>query len=144
MYSLLDPLDCQCSLEHIYKIASLDYNLKAVAKRLIGPQQALNIIDQEELSEQDKRDEVFEMWLKVKGSNATYKELVALFQALKCTETAKAVRMLVTSNAQSDGNELMKRALPLLGCFNYVGMVYIWHRFTLTTTTPSFISSPFI
>ena len=119
MYSLLDPLDCQCSLEHIYKIASLDYNLKAVAKRLIGPQQAHDIIDQEELSEQDKRDEVFEQWLKVKGSEATYKELVALFETLKFTEAAKAVRMMVTSNAQSDGNEFMQRALPLLQLCGY-------------------------
>ena len=128
MYSLLDPLDCQCSHEHIYNIASLDYNLKAVAKRLIGPQQAHDIIDQEELSEQDKRDEVFEMWLKVKGPNATYKELVALFETLKCTETAKAVRMLVKSNAQSDGNELMQCALPLLGCFSFVhAWIYLAH-----------------
>ena len=105
MYSLLDPLECQCSYDHIFKIASLDFNLKAVAKRLIGPQRARDIIDQEELSDQDKRDEVFEMWLKEKGPNSTYKKLVGLFEALKCTEIAKAVRMLVTSNAQSDGNE---------------------------------------
>ena len=135
MYSLLDPLDCQCSHEHIYKIASLDYNLKAVAKRLIGPQQAHDIIDQEELSEQDKRDEVFEQWLKVKGSKATYKELVALFETLKCTEAAKAVRMLVTSNAQSDGNEKCNTQ------YRYYRMLHIWHRFTLTTTAPF---SPFL
>ena len=105
MSSLLDPLDCQCSDEHIYKIASLDFNLKAVAKRLVGPQLAKDIMDKVELTDQDKRDEVLEMWLKVKGPNATYKELVDLFETLKCKETANAIRMLVVSNAQSDGNE---------------------------------------
>ena len=105
MSSLLDPLDCQCSDEHIYKIASLDFNLIVVAKRLIGPKLAKDIFDKVELSDQEKRDEVFETWLKVKGPNATYKELVNLFETLKCAETANAVRMLVVSNAQSDGNE---------------------------------------
>ena len=76
---LLGFLDCQCSHHHIYKIATMSFNcfnLKAVAKRLVGPQLAQKIIGQKELSEQDKRDEVLEKWLEVKGSSATYRELV--------------------------------------------------------------------
>ena len=78
--------------------------MKALAKRLIGPQLAQEIIGQKEISEQEKRDEVFEKWLEVKGPNATYKEVVSQFEALQCTEAAAAVRLLVSSNAQSTAN----------------------------------------
>ena len=92
-----------CSHDHIYKIASFQsFNLKAVARRLIGPQLTKDIIGNEELSEQDKRDEVFEKWLEMKGPKATYRELLNIFEGLQHMEAAEAVRKLTTSYAQSD------------------------------------------
>ena len=73
-----------------------------VAKRLIGPQLTKDIIGKEGLREQNKRDEVFEKWLEMKGPKATYRELVNIFEKLKDIEAAEAVRKLATSYAQSD------------------------------------------
>ena len=89
----------------MYEIASFEsFNLKAVARRLIGPLPTKDIIGNEELSEQDKRDEVFEKWLEMKGPKATYRELVNIFLKLKNIEAAEAVRKLTTSHAQSDSS----------------------------------------
>ena len=74
----------------------------AVARRLIGPQLTKDIIGKEGLSEQDKRDEVFEKWLEMKGPMATYRELVNVFEKLQDIEAAEAIRKLTTSYAQSD------------------------------------------
>ena len=73
-----------------------------VARRLIGPQLTKDIIGKEGLREQNKRDEVFEKWLEMKGPKATYRELVNIFEKLKDIEAAEAVRKLAASYAQSD------------------------------------------
>ena len=87
----------------MYEIASFkSFNLKAVARRLIGPQLTKDIIGNEELSEQDRRDEVFEKWLEMKGPKATYRELANVFEKLQDIEAAQAVRKLTISYAQSD------------------------------------------
>ena len=92
----------QCSEDHMYKIASFkSFNLKEVAKRLIGRQLSQVIIGKEGLSEQDKRDEVFEKWLEMKGPKATYRELVSIFEGLQNIEAVEAVRKLTASYAQT-------------------------------------------
>ena len=103
MYAPLDPLDLLCSHEHLYEIASFQcFDLRAVARRLIGTQLTKDIIGNEGLSEQNKRDEVFEKWLEMKGPKATYRELVNIFEKLQHMEAALGVRKLATSYAQSD------------------------------------------
>ena len=100
----------------MYEIAAFkSFNLKAVARRLIGPQLTKDIIGNEELREQDRRDEVFEKWLEMKGPKATYRELVNVFEKLQDIEAAQAVRKLTTSYAQSDST----------GKYNYM-CKYCW------------------
>ena len=86
----------QCCEEHLYKIATLVFDWKAIGKRLIGSQ-AIRDIDREEDSEQNKRDRMLDSWLERKGSTATYRVLVDTLKDIRNTKAAEAVQKLASS-----------------------------------------------
>ena len=85
----------------MYEISTFRFDWDVVCRRLVGPQ-FVSEIQQEGSSEQNKKDRVLEKWLEVKGSNATYRELINVFEKLKCHEAAHAVRGLVTPSDESE------------------------------------------
>lgn len=66
-----------------------------VGKRLIGPQ-VIKEIDHEEHSEQNKRDRMFEKWLEMKGSEATYRVLIEVLKEIQNAQAAEAVQKLAS------------------------------------------------
>ena len=90
-----DPLDSQCSFEHMNTVASkCNFDWKVVGRRLVG-EQAIVDIDQEEQSEQRKRDRMFQKWLEMEGSKATYKVLIDIIINVQIHQAAEAVKALV-------------------------------------------------
>ena len=69
---------------------------------LLGPQAAQTIkdIDREEQSEQQKRDRMLQMWLEMKGSDATYKVLSDVFEEVGNHQAAEVVKELVPPIAE--------------------------------------------
>ena len=60
--------------------------------------QATEDIDREEQgSEQRKKDKLFHRWLERKGSKATYKELIGVFEGIQNNQAAEAVTALIVS-----------------------------------------------
>ena len=102
LLSSLDPLDLQCSEEHIYEISTLSIEWKMLGKRLIGLQTTEDI-DREEHSEQNKRDKMLEKWLEMKGSKATYRVLIEALQRIKNVQAAEAVQKLASSLMAIEG-----------------------------------------
>ena len=94
MLSWLDPLDMECSKEHIYIIAKFNFDWRTVGRRLIAAK-TINDIDREEHSEQDKRDRMLERWLEIKGPEATYRRLITVFKDVENNQVAEEVRKLV-------------------------------------------------
>ena len=96
----LDPLDSQCSVEHMNKVAlSFNFDWKVVGRRLVG-EQAIEDIDREEQGEQRKRDKMFLKWLEQEGTKATYRVLIGVFEEVNYHQTAEAVRSLVPPIAE--------------------------------------------
>ena len=90
------PLDSQCSVEHMNTVAAkCNFDWRAVGIRLIGSQ-AIEDINREEQGEQRKRDKVFQKWLEMEGSKATYRTLICVFDDIKNHQAAEAVKALVT------------------------------------------------
>ena len=94
MLSWLDPLDMQCSKEHIYIIATFNFEWKTVGRRLITAQ-TIKDIDREGHSEQEKRDKMLERWLQSNGSGATYRVLINALSDVRNNQAAEEVRKLV-------------------------------------------------
>ena len=94
--SSLDPLDVQCSEDHIHEISKFSMNWKMLGKRLIGVQTTEDI-DREEHIEQNKRDKMLEKWLEMNGSKATYKALINALQRIENVKAAEAVQRLALS-----------------------------------------------
>ena len=107
----------QCSEEHLYKIATFNFDWKMVGKRLIGLQ-AIRDIDREEHSEQNKRDKMLEKWLEIDGSKATYRVLIEVLKDVQNTQAAEDVQKLASSIVIEG-----RRDVTLLVCLAY----YIWN-----------------
>ena len=98
-----DPLDLQCSDEHMNKVAATcDFDWKVVGRRLVG-EQAIVDIDREEQGEQRKRDKMFQKWREQEGSKATYRVLIGVFEEVKNHRAAEAVKTLVVPIASAEG-----------------------------------------
>ena len=67
---------------------------KVVGRRLVG-EQAIVDIDRDEQGEQRKRDRMFQKWLEMEGSKATYRVLISVFEEVKNFQAAEAVKALV-------------------------------------------------
>ena len=67
-----------------------------MVKRLIGIQ-AINDINIEEQSEQNKRDKMLEKWLEIKGSKATFRALIEAFNDIDNIRAAEEVQKLASS-----------------------------------------------
>eukprot|EP00731_Ephydatia_muelleri_P002792 Em0001g2792a len=97
-----DPLDSQCDDEHLLKVsATVSFNWKVIGRRLVGIKNVQDIDREEEQCEQEKRDEMFEKWIEMKGSKATYRVLIDVFEEVKNPLAAHAVREIVSRNATS-------------------------------------------
>eukprot|EP00731_Ephydatia_muelleri_P037955 Em0610g2a len=97
-----DPLDSQCDDEHLLKVsATVSFNWKLIGRRLVGIKTVQDIDRKEEQCEQEKRDEMFEKWIEMKGSKATYRVLIDVFEEVKNPLAAHAVREIVSRNATS-------------------------------------------
>ena len=100
--SVPDPLDSQCDDEHLLKVsATVSFNWKVIGRRLVGIKNVQDIDREEEQCEQEKRDEMFEKWKEMKGSKATYRVLIDVFEEVKNPLAAHAVREIVSRNATS-------------------------------------------
>ena len=80
-------------------MAMTDFDWRVVGRRLVG-EQAVVDIDREEQSEQRKRDKMFQKWLEMKGSMATYRVLIGVFEEVKNLQAAEAVKALVSLIAE--------------------------------------------
>ena len=65
-----------------------------VGKRLLGAKY-VDDIDVEEEFEQRKRDRVLEKWSEIKGPQATYEAILAIFEKLSNHQAAESVKALV-------------------------------------------------
>ncbi|KAL5477471.1 hypothetical protein EMCRGX_G024272 [Ephydatia muelleri] len=91
-----DPLDSQCDEEHLLKIsAAVTFNWKVIGRRLVGIK-AVQDIDREDQCKQEKRDQMLEKWIELKGSEATYRGLIEVFEEVKDYHAADAVKELVS------------------------------------------------
>ena len=63
-------------------------------------EQAIVDIDREEQGEQRKRDKMFQRWLEMKGSKATYRVLIGVFEEINNHQAAEAVKALVPPMAE--------------------------------------------
>ena len=96
----LDPLESQCSVEHINTvIETCCFDWKVVGTRLVG-EQTIEDIDREEQDEQRKRAEMFQIWVLMEGTKATYRVLIDVFEDIKNYQAAEAVRSLVPHRAE--------------------------------------------
>ena len=95
----------------MYKIATFSFDWKTVGKRLIGSQ-TVEDIDREERSEQNKRDKMFEMWLKMKGSEATYRVLFCVLKDVQNTLVAEEVQKLASSLCIAGRRDVTKLVCP--------------------------------
>ena len=94
--SVIDPLDSQCDEEHLLKIsAAVTFNWKVIGRRLVGIK-AVQDIDREDQCKQEKRDQMLEKWIELKGSEATYRGLIEVFEEVKDYHAADAVKELVS------------------------------------------------
>ena len=99
----LDPLDSLCSVEHMNTVAvTCSFDWKVVGRRLVGDQ-AIEDIDKEEQSEQRKRDKMFQKWLEMEGSKATYRVLIGVFEEVKNHQAAETVRSLLPPTCIGEG-----------------------------------------
>ena len=93
---MLDPLDSQCSVEHMNTVAATCFfDWRVVGRRLVS-EQAIVDIDREEQGEQRKRDKMFQRWLEIEGPKATYRVLIGVFEEINNHQAAAAVKGLVT------------------------------------------------
>ena len=96
----LDPLDSLCSNDHVLKVANkCSFDWKVVGRRLLDLQ-AIDDIDREERSELSKRDKMFEKWKEMKGSRATYRALMEVFEEVGNHQAAEMVKELVPPIAE--------------------------------------------
>ena len=70
-----------------------------MGRRLVG-EQTIRDIDREEQSEQRKRDKMFQRWLEMEGSKATYRVLIGVFEEVRNHQAAEAVKALVPPIAE--------------------------------------------
>ena len=92
LLTLLDPLDSQCSVKHMNTVAATcPFDWKVVGRRLVG-EQAIEDIDREQQGEQRKRDKMFQKWLEMEGSKATYRVLIGVFEEINNVQAAEAVK----------------------------------------------------
>ena len=95
LLTLLDPLDLQCSVEHMNEVAlSCSFDWKVVGRRLLG-EQAIEDIDREEDNEQRKRDKMFVKWREQEGSKVTYRVLIGVFEEVGNRQAAEVVTALL-------------------------------------------------
>ena len=100
MLSIIGLLDSQCDDKLLLKLsATVNFNWKTIGRRLVGFK-TVNEIDQKaEQCEQEKRDDMFEKWIEQKGSKATYRALIEVFEEVKDPLAARAVREIVLHGA---------------------------------------------
>ena len=96
----------KCTPEHLYDITLLDFDWKVVGKRLLGAK-CINDIDKEEATEQRKRDRLMEKWSEIKGSHATYRAILTVFDKLLDRRAAEAVKALVMNGNVCIGVHIM-------------------------------------
>ena len=77
--------------------ARCTFDWKVVCRRLLEDYQACEDIDCEERSEQSKRDRMFQKWKEMKGSHATYRELITVFESIGNRAAAEMVNELALS-----------------------------------------------
>ena len=104
LLSPLDPLDSQCSNEHVLIVAAkCTFDWRVVGRRLlIDRPQTVEDIDREDKSEEVKRDKMFEKWKELKGSRATYRTLMEVFEDAGNHQAAEMVKELVSSIAEGE------------------------------------------
>ena len=87
-----------CSHDHLNKIASTCcHDWKVVGKRLLTYQD-VDDIEREGYSEQERRDKLFEVWRRKKGSGATYRVIINTFNEIKNQQAAEMVKNLLQSD----------------------------------------------
>lgn len=97
---MIELLDCVCSTEHLNKIAAtFNYDWRAVGRRLVEARDVEDV-DREGHSEQEKRDKIFEVWMKRKGSEATYRKLMNSFKEVHNQLAADMVKELLLTIAK--------------------------------------------
>ena len=102
--SPLDLLDAPCSNEHMFTIATnCTFDWRVVGRRLLFDRpQTVADIDREDKSEEVKRDKMFEKWKEMKGSRATYRALMEVFEDAGNHQGAEMVKELVSPIAEGD------------------------------------------
>ena len=98
--SPLDLLDSPCSVAHLLIVAKKGkFDWKVVGRRLLDPQD-IDDIDRDERSEQSKRDTMLLRWKELKGSCATYKALMGVFEEIGNHHGAEMVKKLISPIAE--------------------------------------------
>ena len=67
----------------------MEFDWKLVGRRLLDSDQLITDIDRDEKNEQNKREGMLMLWQSRKGSMATYKVLVEIFQKLNYNRLAE-------------------------------------------------------
>ena len=76
-----------------------NFDWRVVGRRLVG-ELAIKDIDREEQGEQRKRDKMFQKWLEMEGSKATYRVLIGVFEEINNHQAAETVKALVPPIAE--------------------------------------------
>ncbi|KAL5508890.1 hypothetical protein EMCRGX_G004152 [Ephydatia muelleri] len=101
-----DPLNALCKNETIFEMSHVPFDWKSVGIHLLGTESFWKI-DQEllgALNEQEKKISILHMWLEKAQAKATYRVLVELFESMRNTAAANAVRKLATLHSADGGH----------------------------------------
>lgn len=77
------------------QIAKYDFDCEAIGQHLLG--WALDIGRKKDLTEQQRRGKVLEVWHDQLGSGATYRKLIETFEVKGYNSIAEKVQILATS-----------------------------------------------
>ena len=81
------------------EIATFAFDWKVVGRRLLD-RQTVEDIDREGHNEQEKRDQMFDKWLRKKGSLATYRVLMDVLRKVGNIQAEEAVEKLASSTKE--------------------------------------------
>eukprot|EP00731_Ephydatia_muelleri_P005504 Em0002g1680a len=88
-------MDSECSMDHLLDIALLAFDWKSVGRRLLNSEQNIEDISRNEPSEENRREKMLMMWRAQKGSAATYRVLIQVFEKIGNGRLAQVVTKMV-------------------------------------------------
>eukprot|EP00731_Ephydatia_muelleri_P023408 Em0015g991a len=92
-----DPLDEECSHQHLMDIALYEFDWKSIGRRLLACEQDIADIGRDEHKEQHRRERVLEVWHQQQGSGVSYRRLIDILKLLGNGATTERLQSLATS-----------------------------------------------